>query len=171
MRSRLERTRAGLALLGGTVMVALAPELAAQTVTPDGARLALPLRSDSLVGVFEGRTPCGKLFVEFTGYDSPACEKVKWWLALYRDPAGEPGGYRFEGTRVTRTGAWAIERGTASQPDAVVYRLFTDLPVGSIALLRIDANILLLLDGDRRPMVGDASWSYTLSRTNRQAAR
>lgn len=46
-----------------------------------------------------------------TGSDaSPGCEKVKWWLALYQDGAGEPTRYRFDGTRVERTDRWEVER-------------------------------------------------------------
>lgn len=40
-----------------------------------------------------------------------------------------------------------------------------DHPVGSIGLLRVDENVLLLLDRRLRPMVGDASWGYALNRT------
>ena len=56
------------------------------------------------LGVYEGRTPSGELFVEFTGYPSPACEKMKWWLALYHAGSGRPTRCEFKGARVTRTG-------------------------------------------------------------------
>ena len=136
------------------------------SVTAGPIATAVPSANDSLVGIFEGRTPCGELFVEFAGYQGPACEKMKWWLALYRNPqSGAPSSYEFDGTRVTRRGSWTITRGTVAQPDAVVYRLATDLPQAWIAFQRVDDNVLLLLDQELRLMVGDASWSYTLSRT------
>jgi hypothetical protein len=151
-----------LAVAGGSTTVALGLQVDRPGDRATGVAAAV---ADSLVGVFEGRTPCGAEFVEFTGYQGTACEKMKWRLTLYRNADGSPGRYVFDGTRVTRRGRWAITRGAAGQPAAIVYRLETDLPPNWIALLRADDNVLLLLDHELRLMVGDASWSYTLSRT------
>ena len=152
-------------LLAGAAAAGLGSAAVARTGAP-GPGPAEPSPADSLVGVFEGRTPCGALFVEFAGYQGPSCEKMKWWLALHRNPQdGSPTTYEFDGTRVTRRGTWTITRGTATQPDAIVYRLSTELPQKWIAFQRVDDNVLLFLDQDLRVMVGDASWGYVLSRT------
>ena len=122
---------------------------------------------DSVLGVFEGRTPCSALAGEFTGFPLGNCEKIKWELALHHEASsGRPTTYEFKGTRSSRRGTWSIARGAPSDARAVVYRLQYD-PGKTLALLRVDANILLILDHDLRPMVGDASWSYTLSRTDK----
>jgi hypothetical protein len=118
--------------------------------------------------VFEGRTPCGAVAVEFTGFPTQNCEKIKWRLTLERDPrSGRPTTYIYEGTRTRREGTWTIVRGTAIDRDAVVYRLTYEGGAGSVAFLKAGDHLLLLLDRNLRLMVGDASWSYTLSRTDR----
>ena len=33
-------------------------------------------RSDSVVGVFEGRTPCSAIALDFTGFPSSGCAKI-----------------------------------------------------------------------------------------------
>src|SRR5439155_26971731 len=54
-----------------------------------------------------------------------------------------------------------LTKGTKSNPDAVVYGLDS-----AVALVRIDPNVLHVLDRDRRLMIGGAGWSYTLCRTD-----
>lgn len=122
---------------------------------------------DSVLGVFEGRTPCSPLAAEFTGFPLRNCEKIKWELALHHEPrSGRPTTFEYKGTRSSRRGTWSTARGTPSDANAVVHRLQYESGK-TLALLRVDANILLILDTDLRPMVGDASWSYTLSRTDK----
>jgi hypothetical protein len=126
--------------------------------------------ADSLVGVFEGRTPCGRIATEFTGFPAQNCEKIKWRLTLYRDPAtGNPTTYAFNGTRATRQGHWRIEHGAGAERNWVVYHLDYGRPPTVLSLLKVDDNVLLLLDGDLKVLVGDASWSYTLNRTDPSA--
>lgn len=80
---------------------------------------------DSVVfGIFEGRTPCGSVANDFTGFPAALCEKIKWEITLYRDRAsGSPAGYGYRGTRTSRTGVWSIHRGTPFDRNAVVYQL------------------------------------------------
>ncbi len=121
-----------------------------------------------VVGVFEGRTPCGAIATEFTGFPAQNCEKIKWQLTLYRaSSSGRPSTYVFRGTRATSRGTWIVTRGAAGDPDGIVYRLDPEARGPSISFLKADDNILLLLDRELRLMVGDASWSYTLNRTDR----
>jgi hypothetical protein len=118
-------------------------------------------------GVFEGRTPCAPIATRFTGFPAGGCEKIKWEVTLYRDAiTAEPRSYRYRGTRTSHNGIWSASRGSASNPSATVYELQYDN--GVLLLLAADENVLLLLDSDRTLLVGDASWSYTLNRTDRQ---
>lgn len=120
--------------------------------------------ADSLLGVFEGRTPCGRIATEFTGFPSANCEKVKWRLTLYRDAAtGNPTSYRYEGTRTTRLGRWR----TVSERGRIVYHLTPGGPGAPLSLLSVDDRVLLLLDSTGQVLVGDASWSYALNRVDR----
>jgi hypothetical protein len=120
--------------------------------------------ADSLLGVFEGRTPCGRIATEFTGFPSANCEKIKWRLTLYRDPAtGNPTSYRYEGTRTTRLGRWRM----VSERGRIVYHLTPSGPGAPLTLLSVDDRVLLLLDSTGQVLVGDASWSYALNRVDR----
>jgi hypothetical protein len=129
------------------------------------ATAAVQSRS-AVLGVFEGRTPCGRIAVEFTGFPGNGCEKIKWRLTLYQDSiTGRPTTFRYQGTRTTREGTWVLSRGTPSDPGATVVRLATAAPHPAIALQKVD-DVLLLLDGTGKAVVGDASWSYTLNRVD-----
>lgn len=122
--------------------------------------------ADSLLGVFEGRTPCGPIAADFTGFRSPNCEKIKWRLTLYRNPAsGNPATYVFKGSRAARQGPWRAERVQGCGRGRAVYRLDYDTPAKLLELLSVDDRVLLLLDRDGEVIPGDASWSYALSRT------
>lgn len=127
-----------------------------------------PTAADSVLGVFEGRTPCGPIANGFTGFPSQNCEKIKWRLTLYVEATTRrPTTFLYEGTRTTRRGAWEIRRGTPFDADAQVYRL-TPEPAGrGVFLLSVDRQVLVLLDDDLRVLVGDASWSYVLNRVPR----
>lgn len=134
----------------------------------DARVVAQSIPADSVIGVFEGRTPCGEPAVAFTGFPAANCEKIKWELTLYAQIGSRrPAAYVYRGTRSTRQGTWSIGRGTAADPAAVVYRLHYDAG-RTLHLLRADENVLLLLGPDLTLLVGDASWSYTLSRTDRR---
>jgi hypothetical protein len=133
-----------------------------------GSSQSLAQRADSAFGVFEGRTPCGPVAVEFTGFPSQGCEKIKWQLTLYTQAGtGTPTTFLYEGTRTSRRGSWRRERGTPFDSDAAVLRLTPTSSGRPLWLLTIDDKVLLLLDAERRAIVGDASWSYTLNRTDK----
>ena len=95
--------------------------------------------------------------------------KVKWDLTLYHDPYTlSPTTYELRGTFYRERigeGRWAILKGAKADPSAVVYQLDPDKPQGSLFLLKADDNILFFLDKERKPMVGNSSFSYTLNRT------
>jgi hypothetical protein len=123
----------------------------------------------SVGGVFEGRTPCHPIVLEFTKIEPyPGCMKVKWRLTLYQDQTtGAPSTYFYLGTGSIREGTWTIVRGIDSDPDAVIYQLDLDNAQQPVSFLKADDNHLLMLDRALNLLVGDALFSYTLSRADK----
>ena len=166
---------ATLALYRLSVQAEAAP-LPLVAALPAAAQIGEPPRAgpDSLVGVFEGRTACGVIATEFTGFPAENCEKIKWRVTLYRDPAtGNPTTYAFlalpvpfKGTRATWQGEWRIERVIGTDGKRVLYHLDNGGSRRVLSLLAVDDNVLLFLDRELKVLVGDASWSYVLNRTN-----
>jgi hypothetical protein len=125
------------------------------------------VEGQALLGVYEGRFPC-----------DGQCQRLKTALALFQDPAARaPTIYQMreipvgndDGIRDSR-GAWTVVRGAPASPDAPVYVLQPEAAPGSAAAapvhyLRFDDNLLLLLDQALNARVGNASHSFTLSRT------
>lgn len=115
----------------------------------------------SLLGIFEGRFPCD------------GCERLKVGLALYRDPTTlGPTTYAMREIRVGHDeppsdsgGTWRTSVGTYADPNATVYELIPTTSDVLVLYQKADDNILLLLDAEKRLKVGNASHSFTLSRT------
>jgi hypothetical protein len=118
----------------------------------------------SVLGVFEGRLPCHELVFELLGITPyPGCMKLKSRLTLHMDQGtGAPGTYVYLGTHTIREGTWTILQGMEDDPDAVIYQL--ESSKGFVSFLKADENHLFLLDEDLNLMVGNALFSYTLSR-------
>jgi hypothetical protein len=133
--------------------------------------LVIPPMPDgsTVLGVFEGRTPCDTVVFEFTGIPPhEGCFKVKWQLTLYQDQdTGAPSTYLFRGTGSVRTGTWTILNGTKNDPDAIVYQLRPDDSQQLTSILSVGDDHLFLLDGELNLLVGNALFSYTLSRTDK----
>jgi hypothetical protein len=125
----------------------------------------------SVLGVFEGRTPCHEIVFEFTKVAPyPGCLKMKWRLTLYQDQAtGAPSTYLYQGTTTLREGAWRIVQGTDGDPDATVYQLSLDSSQQPVSFLKADENHLFLLDRALDFLVGNALFSYTLSKVDNGA--
>jgi hypothetical protein len=70
----------------------------------------------------------------------------------------------YMGTSTIREGTWTILQGMEGDPEAVVYQLQLEGPQGSVSFLKADENHLFLLDEDLNLLVGNALFSYTLSR-------
>ena len=120
--------------------------------------------ADTIIGIFEGRTPCGDIANEFTGFPSQNCEKIKWRLTLLRSATtGQPTSYLYEGTRTSRRGVLRSERRSTAAWNGAVYHLAFP-PGRTLSFLSVDDRVLVLLDGDLRAFPGDASWSYVLNR-------
>jgi hypothetical protein len=68
------------------------------------------------------------------------------------------------GTTVELQGACEILKGTKSNPEAVVYRLKAGDREGFLFLVKLNDNLLHLLDSDKSLLVGTDSWSYLFNR-------
>jgi hypothetical protein len=104
--------------------------------------------------------------------DDTAFESMRWLLTLNYSSDNRPFNYsiscQYAGKAPTTTvqlnGTWAITKGTKSDPNAVVYQLNSDQKGASILLVKLDEDLLHLLDRDRQMMIGTPGWSYTLNR-------
>ena len=119
---------------------------------------------DSVYGVFENKLPC---FDEvFT--------KIKFALAIYKNaPTNLPTTYMMarvyvaknENGRITNTGDISISKGIPSDLTVSVYNLTSGAPDEFRHFWKINNDLLLILDNDLQPRVGDASYGYVLNRT------
>lgn len=117
--------------------------------------------------VFEGRTPCRPLSQLIGRKDSEACNKLKWYVILYTDPAtGKPSHYLKGGRgykkETMNKGNWDIITGNDGR---IIYRLDPEKEKLATHLLTADNTILLFTLPDGTPLVGNEDFSYTLSRT------
>ncbi|GAA4454343.1 hypothetical protein GCM10023189_20660 [Nibrella saemangeumensis] len=112
--------------------------------------------------------------------DAP-CEFIKWRLALQRDPRPQqqqsPTMYTLDytygmtkpitmdflngGTSLEKTGKWAVRKEPGNRE---IYVLNPDTPETTISFIRLDDNLLHLLDREGKLMIGHGGWSYTLNR-------
>ena len=139
-------------------------------------------KSASVQGVFTGTTPCGQMIRPLHKVTQEAdCALVQWKLTLYHNPVTlEPTTYKLSsvnrfivkgtnmysepGTKSEREGKWTIVRDTKTYPNFEVYRLESDKPVTSITFLKLSDKLIHILDNKGGLMIGNESWSYTLSR-------
>ena len=123
---------------------------------------------ESVMGIFDGRTPCQGIARELGVAARPGCWKAKWRLTLFQDAkTRQPTTYRLEGTLYglrSREGSWRITRGTSASPDAEVYELAAVNGESTGLLLKGDDRVLFFLDRERRPLTGNARNAYTLDR-------
>ena len=129
--------------------------------------LALPLLVLGAPSAHAQTVPC-----TIDPVPDPECQRVKLGLVLYRDAVTEePTMYMMSIIRVgvsdereAHRGAWHAESGTVLRRDATVYRL-DGVPGHLEAYWAVGEDLLLLLDENGMPRVGDAGYSYTLNRT------
>ena len=132
--------------------------------------------------LFAGTTPCGQFIRPLHKVPEGAdCALVQWRLELQQDPVSlKPTTYKLSsvnryiikgsnmysepGTKTETEGKWTIVHGTKTNPNAIVYRLESDKPEKSISFLKLSDNLVHILDINGKLMIGDESFSYTLSR-------
>lgn len=139
------------------------------TQTTEMSYTISPLATGPTVfGVFEGRTPCLGISRELNRPERGGCIKAKWRVTLYQNPeTSAPTIYKVEGSlyrQGAREGNWTIVGGTATNPNAVIYRLEPTQTEPALLLLKGDDDVLFFLDQKQRLMVGNADFSYTLNR-------
>ena len=122
----------------------------------------------TVLGIFDGRTPCQGIARELGVAARPGCGKAKWRLTLFHDATTRrPTSYRLEGTVDAlrpREGSWRITRGASGLPDAEVYELAAANDESPARLLKVGDRVLFFLDRNRRPLTGNARTAYTLDR-------
>lgn len=138
---------------------------------PEATRPPIPAMppGSSILGVFEGRVPCHEVALEVLNIAPfPGCLKLKSRLTLYVDQAtGAPSSYLYMGTSTIRQGTWTILEGTEDDPGAIIYQLQLEGSKGPVSFLKADENHLFLLDRDLNLLVGNALFSYTLSKVEK----
>lgn len=138
--------------------------------------------SSSVLGVFVASTPCSQGTRPIPGMPvNTACELIKWRLTLFQDetkktpisyklhcvyglPKQGTTGFIGGGNEIEMEGKCTITKGMAANPDAIVYQLTDSKTNKTISFLKLNDDLLHLLDSDRRLMIGSAAWSYTLNR-------
>ena len=133
-----------------------------------GIAQAIKGNQHKLLGVYDGRTPCNVLAAYLDETARQECIKIKWRITLFVDSiTNQPATYEMLGFTYKkgnpRVGNWQIQKGTFADPEAIVYELKEE---GRPALLfqKGDNNILFFLDKDRKLLVGNRDFSYTLNR-------
>jgi hypothetical protein len=91
-------------------------------------------------------------------------------VTLYKDEQKEgTGTFILEGfvfrNQNKVTGQWNLLKGTAANPDAVVYELIIPNR-NNLLLQKIDDNILYFLDPQKNLLVGNQYFSYVLNRAD-----
>jgi hypothetical protein len=124
----------------------------------------------SLQLVFDGRTPCQEIATEHPEMNAgPSCFKIKWRLILNRDSI------TYEPTTCTIrnivnnqprdvTGRWTIIKGTATNAEAIIYKVQADNLAEPILFFLGDENVLLFLDKDNNPFIGNEDFSFTMNK-------
>lgn len=129
---------------------------------------------------FVAATPCDPVARHLLGIPADIdCEFIKWKLALMRDPQTDAPfrfvlnytygmtkagtrGFLNDGTSKETGGKWSIGKNTGNSPGDHIFVLRPANQL-SISLLRLDDNLLHLLDNNGRLMIGNAGFSYTFN--------
>jgi hypothetical protein len=149
-----------------------------------------PVKDSSVV--FAGTTPCSNVIRAIHNIKPEAdcqlqdceCIMVEWKLILYMDAnTRSPMGYALKGVNrhsVKETnmysepgmtseskGKWAINKGTKTDPNAIVYQLNPDKPAIKVSFLKLGDILLHIIDQDEKLMIGNEFHSYTLNRVSK----
>lgn len=154
-------------------------------LSPHTASLQKQSPHASKVSVYSGTTPCskGKNILLIVPADAD-CESMKLELTLFYAPDnGHPSTYKLicqysaDGNNSTSTarapkkvemnGKWIITKGIKTNPTAVVYQLTNDKQGDNVLLLKLTDDLLHVLDSDRKLMIGNPGWSYTLNKVSK----
>ena len=138
--------------------------------------------NSSVLGIFIASTPCSQGTKPLPGISlNEDCELIKWNLTLYQDePKKTPTTFKLHcvyglpkqgttgfiggGKKIEMEGNWTIVKGAGSNPNAIVYQLNDSKTNKTISFLKLNDDLIHLLDSDLHLMIGSAAWSYTLNR-------
>jgi hypothetical protein len=137
-----------------------------------------PSNNSSIVGIFEGRTPCSHLLRAINKIDASRCQISKWRVTLYQDSVTH-GATNFRlktvyvgtGNEVyVNEGRWQAGLATKQHAGSTIYQLQLDpnYPKLNLNFLKADENILFFLDEHGNLSVGNNYTSYTLNRVIKQ---
>jgi len=132
------------------------------------------------VSVFAGTSLCAdfsRSFLKIPAGDK--CDIVKWNLTFFNDDkTGVPLRFKLEreygyhvDNRTYKTvnkdtidGVCRKTTGSAYDPEATLIQLTTGSPEKQISFVKLDDNLIHLLDNSKKLVIGDAGQSFTLSR-------
>ncbi len=140
-------------------------------VDPGKILIASPKLNDkSLQLVFEGRTPYKEIAKDHPEMNTnPSLFKMKWKLILKRDSVTNlPTSCSIRNVVDNRSrdvsGRWTIINGTATNPEAIIYKIQVDNLADPILFFAGDGNVLFFLGKNNKPLIGNADFSYTMNR-------
>lgn len=132
-----------------------------------------------LSGVYVASTPCSQGTRPLPGMPAKTdCELMQWTLTLHRQspaPAGftlhcvygmsQQGttGFIGGGEKMAWEGTWSIKQSSHFP----IVELRDRKTNKTVSFLKLSDDLLHLLDSDQRLMIGNAAWSYTLSRISK----
>jgi len=120
--------------------------------------------------VYDGRTPCQEIAKEHSEMkETSSCFKIKWRLILNRDSiTHQPTTCTMRNVVDNQprdiAGTWEVIKGTAANPDAIIYKIKVDNLVEPHLFLVGDDNVLFFLDKNNKPMIGNKDFSFTLNK-------
>ena len=183
---RLDLNGSLLALMILTITACASANPTPSTLVPDVFDEIVSSAAPDVLAVFAGTTPCSAEAKPLPQIPAESnCEQMLWKLILRHDPeTGAPTTYRLEsafglpkpntndlaggGTPIVMEGQWTITTGTRTGSQAIVYQLDPENPQTSVSFLKINENLIHVLDSQGRLQVGHGAWSYTLSRMDNQ---
>ena len=124
----------------------------------------------SLQVIYDGRTPCQEIAIEHTEMNAAtSCFKIKWRLTLNRDSiTNQPTTCTIRSIVNNQprdvSGKWEIIKGTATNPDAIIYKIKADNLSEPILLFAGDENILFFLDKNYKPFIGNEDFSFAMNK-------
>lgn len=129
---------------------------------------------------YVGTSPCGNILKPYLDVaNEPECDFTKWTMTLYPQKPNAPAPVKLvyqygvsrpntsgfiDEKRAEFDGHWTIQKGTGTKPDATVYQVTLHKLDKNLLFVRLDDNLIHLLDSQRNLMIGNASHSYTFSK-------
>jgi hypothetical protein len=132
------------------------------------------------IAVFAGTSPCGNILKPFLGIANESeCDFTKWTLTLnqtdnstpstftllYRFGVSKPSTPGFIDEKIQKfEGKWSITKGTQAYANAPVYELIVNNSNKTLSFVKMDDNLIHLLDSKKNLMIGNSGYSYTFNK-------